>query len=695
MKYINVILVIIALLSNQLIFNAENTILINNNEKSNEQKEKTLELNSMQEWNNHLELLTIKGEYWNATDNVPNDKWQYDTFDIAEKIIKEDKNSVEMLKTSFFDAIKTKIALEKGEFTKETTTLISDFDKRIESILLPKESEQVPKEIIVTPLTPEIIMTSVVAPELNKEVAPVETETSSPTTEVPTMVAQKTDSLQPKNLKSEWKEVLESVKQDESIAASLNKAYDLTRELLLAGQTNPAELEKEFNDALTIRMLQKKLDPTVVNNERSHFKMNIVQQLQPSIDQSVPHSTILPMHTPISTEQERVIQQRQKEALEKLQEEYAQKDMKLKEEWQKQNQKEEQERLKILAAAAKAEQEGALAKEKLQQIHYSVQAKKERDHLIEEKLKEELAQIAKAREELSKNIQYMAEEQKDTAEKGLLSTFTDAISNWWYGPHAKKPTELTTKEQEKFLTALVQNTKNPEHAKQTFKEFQQILLNFHAIQWWNPEKGMPNSNWIHRMQILMKEIVIEHKIMAMEELANIIESVIRTKVRNYPKIIATIKKLTQEEQVKQKQHILEAQARLERKREKKEQIILAQQKRKEAEENKIAEEKKQKSNIIQYKKEKDEWYDLLYQVASNKKATNEDNSAHTQQALQKSQSLLQLATNIPTKNKSALSQKLKQKFSVALLEQQKNNYNDLNIYHNMDVFNGGVNKIIE
>lgn len=690
MKYINVILIIIALLSNRTMFNAENTITLTNDEKiTTEQKEKTPELNDIQQWNNHLELLTIKGEYWDTADNVPNDKWQSDAFDIAEKIIKKDKSTAETLKTSFFDAIKTKIALEKGDFTKETTNLISEFDKTIENLLKPVEAIKEP-EIVSTPTMPEIVITPVIAQEPISEPAPVTTETpTAPQEEI--VATQPAQQAQPKDLKSEWKAVLESIKQDESVTSSINKAYDLTTELLLSGQGNPLELEKEFNAALNTRIDQKKLSPLaqdILNRQRAYFNMNIAEQLQsPAAQPSYP--MLPPSGMPMSIEQQRALEEQQKQALEKLQAEYAQIDTHLKEEREKQRKKEEQERI-VLAAAAKAEQEGALAKEQLQQIHYSARLKKEREEEFEKKRREELEEIRKAREELTKNIEQMAQAQKAAAEKGLFSTFTEAVSNWWYGPSAAKPAELTAKDQEEFLEALVQKT-----AKEKFKDFQQTLLNFNAPQFWDIQKEMPNDTWIQRMQILMKYIVIKHELISLDELAEIVENVIRTRVRNYPKIIAAIKKPTLEEQAKEKQVMLAKQDRTDRRRERKEQIMLAQQRIKEEEARKQAEENKKKENIMRYKSEKDGWYDLLYKVASNKKATHEDNNEHTQQALKKSQSLLHLAGEIPTKNKSALSQKLKQKFTVALLEQQKRNRHDLNIYHNMDIFNGGVNKMVD
>src|ERR1700742_164334 len=97
MKHLKVILIITALLSNYLIYNAENAIATNENinealieskenRESKENTEKIAEPSEIEQWNNHLELLTIQGEYWDAHNNVPNDSWEKDAFNLAEKV---------------------------------------------------------------------------------------------------------------------------------------------------------------------------------------------------------------------------------------------------------------------------------------------------------------------------------------------------------------------------------------------------------------------------------------------------------------------------------------------------------------------------------------------------------------------------------------------------------------------------------
>jgi len=212
------------------------------------------------------------------------------------------------------------------------------------------------------------------------------------------------------------------------------------------------------------------------------------------------------------------------------------------------------------------------------------------------------------------------------------------------------------------------------------------------------------------MQESVYDIVITYKILSSEQVSSIIRNVLETSKkissRNIDKIIMTVEQPTQNQLKKAAQEKEQEEQKKQQRKEEQEKLIAEQQKIKDEQERIEAEKEqhlahieaenqKQAFNITQYKSEKDGWYDILYNIASNKQATQQSNHDHTQQALQKSQSLLQLADAIPTKNKTSLSQKLKQKFSIALLEQQKRNNHDLNIYHHMDIFNNAINEMVE
>lgn len=123
--------------------------------------------------------------------------------------------------------------------------------------------------------------------------------------------------------------------------------------------------------------------------------------------------------------------------------------------------------------------------------------------------------------------------------------------------------------------------------------------------------------------------------------------------------------------------------------------MLAQQRIKNEEDRIEAEKKKQLMAAADYKNHKKEWNQLLAQISNNTQATTQENHAHTTEAIKKSHALLNLASAIPSKNKHAVSQKLKQKFTVALLDQQRDNDEKLNIHHYMDHFNKEINRVIE
>lgn len=692
MNHVRILLITIALLNTFYSYNAE--IADNKTETESKTEEKT----DLQKWNEHLDLLTIKDEYWDSSDSTPLTSWQNTAFELATNIIKKDKDLANTLKTSFFDAIKTKIALEKGEFTKETTNLIAEFDAMIEAQLTPAVVET--KEITPTPVTPE----ATPAPEPISEPAPMtysQPETSTTTQDTTSTTAINEADQAPQNVKSEWNTVLESIKSDDNIGNSINRAYELSRDLLLSGY-DPRVLEKDLNAALETRMIQKKIHPNVIKNEMNYFKMNIAQQVQPSFVETTagkpakePIAKQQPMPQDLvaqaAQEKERKEQAaKEKMELEKLQKAYAEKDKEL----EQQRKKEEQERMKLLAAAQKAQEEGTLAKE---QVHQLALTQKKLKEEYDKKREEDLAKVKKAQDDLAEHMKQAMLAQKEEAEKGVLST----LSDWWYGTSAQKPTELSAEQQKTLLKQIV--AKVPKNlrpaAKETYKKLQDTLLTFNSPQNWNENKAMPNQNWIDQMNRLLHEIVITYEIMSLKKITTDIAYALlasgKMSKEKINKIIEAISLLTKDTQAKLKQQEDAQQVLNQQRKDKKEQIMLAQQRIK-AEEDRIVEEKKRKKQAaVTYRDEKKQWYELLGKVAQNRQATAQENHAHVQEAVKKSQTLLQLAHDIPDKNKASIGQKLKQKFSVALLEQQKNGNGPVNIYQTMDVFNNEVNKMMD
>jgi len=460
MKYVKIFLIIVALLNSYSIYNQDTLLpeIITHAENTfpaeSDIKTKVEEPTHIQKWNDHLELLKTDADYWDTATNNPISYWRNTAFELAEKIINENSSMADMLKTSFVDALNAKTTKfndisdlidEFKEFIKEK---IAAKEKQVEQS---KEIEPIPAPIISEPITnPEPIIEPVSVP--------VETPSSSPET-APT--SQITETTQPKNLKDDWQTVLKSIEEDENGVAAIDKAHELTTKLLLSGRIDPQDLEYEFNRALTNRMRKKKLNPNIVDKERSYFKMRIAEHMQP-IESKVGAYPVHSATSPLNKEQ-----QNERLARRALEEEYAQKDAQAREELEKKRQKEE-DRMKILAAAQKAEEENIITKEQLRQAHYSAQLQKEREAEIERAHKAEIQKMKNAQEAISQNIQQMAQAQKAESEKGMFSAFTQAVGSWWYGQESQKSTELSAKKQEELINTMVQGTKDPEAAKKYF-----------------------------------------------------------------------------------------------------------------------------------------------------------------------------------------------------------------------------------
>jgi hypothetical protein len=375
---------------------------------------------------------------------------------------------------------------------------------------------------------------------------------------------------------------------------------------------------------------------------------------------------------------------------------------------EKQQKKDKEQNMIELKALMQAQEEGKRTK---QELHASIQEQKDRAAVLTKKHAELAAEMQEIR---AKYAQQLAAAQKPAAAtapapaKGIFSAITDPLYNWWYGTNPEEqatanvgPTmsEKQKKEQENILNAMVVNSPDRDAAKATLKEFDQQLLAFTTAEYWDGLHKRPNALWIKQMQPIVKDIVIKHKIMPLKTVGEIVEqSMIASKAmsdKNIQKMIVEIGIKVQEVYAEQQRQREAEEQRAQLKREKKEQKLFAQQRIKEEQARIQAEKERRIQVVASYKNQKKEWHDFLAGIGQRKSATEQDNHKLTQEALAKSQSLLQLAGEIPNKNKAELSQKLKQKFSVALLDQQRESDNIVNIHKNMDTFNQEINKILD
>lgn len=700
MNYVRTILITTILLSTYNLHNAETTTDIQSTvqpiESSTPEEPKVVQATEQEQWDKHLQLLS---ENWDKTNNIPTGDWLQEAITLAKAVVKKDNSLVATVKSAFLDAIND----QKTKLTSGIISLIKEFDDAIDpqaaKVETPKPQEEdktiTPIETAIVPEEKKVEPVVEAAP-----IQPVETnvaststeESSSSTTTAPTTTEQE-NTTKPKDLNSEWNELLDKIKTDQDIDALLTRVYEVARGLLRLGHS-PAALENKFREAITTHTARGKtgINQNIIDNEINNFRLNVTQRNQTAYyDQS------MQQFPPMLSPQDALTQ----EQFEQLQKEYAEKNALAKEEVKKQKQEQEKKAMALRAAILKAEESG---KRSQLEVHKLTLTLAEQEKAIAEKHKELEAQFkeeqAKMRKAFAKEMkQQIAAAQKAPAKKGII----ERISDWWNGPNPKKPTGLTQEQQEDLLGKIVQNTKNPPKARKDFEQFQQLLVNF-SNAWDQAGKMTPQSPWIKQMGSVVKTIVIEHEIMSLDDIANIIQQALESSGKisspeKLAKIIDLIKGPTNDYkgQIRAENQRKEnaKQQRIQRKEEKQQQILLAQKKIKDEKERIEREAQHLANSIAAYKNEKKQWHELLAQVSANKQASHHDNHAHTQEALKKSQSLLQLADIVPNKDKNALSQKLKQHFSVALLEQQKNNEKNTNIYHHMDIFNKEINKMVE
>ena len=669
------------------------------------------EQNISQDWDNHLSTL---GQYWDKTNNIPTDEWKTKAFELAERMLEKDKSASESLKTSFLAAINT----QTTQITQAIINLIKEFDDLISAKLssLETQTSQNKKEIpsveqskpgLAEEVKQEPIAESFPMPTENP-LAPgaPEGDTSQ------SSGATGTSEQQAENkLLQEWDEKIAGMRQGQGslneIDAMLYKINELAPQLVKAGKKTEPEIKKEFYDALEILGLKKHLPKSELLFRQDAFNRALSPEQYAAYDQEAQQLEQEAYQQGLVAEQERKLQ----EELKKFRQEMAAKEAIAQE---KRDKSEKQ----IQAALALAKEQGRISEEKARNLEMRTRA------LTEDLAAKGVSSLEttisikekKARETFSKTIQQqtaaakkLAEEQKAAAEQGIfgkaIKLVTDTASSLWYGTTptttSQALTQLEEQQELKSLEAyLASTTKGQDEIERIIKIWKKLQEVLRTV----PQSSDTNNmdKWIYTINILLRELVLTHHIISIDDACTKVKNALplssagqdsRKEIVNKIKTYLNdaewkIKTEKQQEETK-KMEILK------QKEEQQEQIRLVQQKIKDEEDRVKAEEKKQLAAATSYKDEKQEWKQLLAQLSQNKQATPEENNAQTLEAIKKSHSLFNLATAIPSKNEHSVAQKLKQKFTVALLEQQKPNENKINIHHNMDQFNKAMNKMLE
>lgn len=680
----------------------EPTILESTTETPETEEVIQQESSGMQEWNNHLSTL---GENWNAADNIPANSWKIKAFALAENALEKDKTIAETLKSSFLDAI--------NQQSPQINSALINLIKELDDIITAKLSSLEPQIIQEQPETPSLESQQPVIEEVKQEsvLDSFPTGTENPVAPGPegttTQTSDATNNTTPtsEQLLQQWEEQITAMRDARGnqyeTEATLSKINELAPQLLSSGNKTESDLQKEFHNALEILMLKKKLPPSEVALKKEIFNRALAPEryfaYEQQLEQEVYQQNLAAEQEMARQRTQRDIEARNKAEAERIAYE------------KKQKETEMLAKASILELKEAGKLEIAKAHEQVRALNAKLAAEKNREKIAEQKAQETFAKTIQQQTAGAKKV---AAEQKAAAEQGLLSKavkmVTNTASNLWYGAQAPTSQTMTQLEEQQelrdlktYLDSTQKDDKEKLTIKHTWEQFQKILhstpqvLNQHSMEL--------EKSWIEAVQQITKELVLTYGIISKEDICTKIRNILPLPSGTGPdyaaEIVHKIKTFLENAKAWQDASRKHEEAtklqQLEQRKERKERIQLVQQKAKD-EEDRI--ERKQKEQLLaasNYKKEKQEWKQLLAQLSENAQATQEANNAHTLQAIQKSHALLNLASAIPAKNKQAVSQKLKQKFTVALLNQQKLSDNTINIHHNMDQFNKEINKALE
>lgn len=659
------------------------------------QNAETTDSNSLDAWNNHLQSLKDQDEFWDTANNSPTDPWVTKAHSLAEEVLKKDTNLAETLKLDFANALNAKTT----KFA-DIMKIIEAFDNFIKQFLAASTPKA--EEIIPTPapvITPELVMSEpTIQPQPEPETSTSTQETTSSFTDTAsnTISSSSAQGSGTDSLDKEWKDLLEKVTKKEmdsiDVDGILQQIYNTAQQLRKDRDTT--KLRADFLNALQTRKYRG-------------------GQYQPNLNQALRDFDIAVGRTTAATEYESLSSQNNvqldpqlqlpqatsdqfSDELQNLREQLAQQDENARAEAEKQKEREKEllrKEIELKAATLQAQEASKAHENRFRSVDQALANLK--STLEKEKSEREAAQLQEQKL-LKENITKLANAQKAEAEKGLVASVMD----WWSG---SSKNQIEIKEQRKIIhDSFEKLAKQYSGSGPSLHQFETLLFNFEKPHYWDETNNRPNQKWVSEVQLILIPLIKTYTALTPDGAYELIKAVLRSKMTynaiemfvdnaiKKPTDTELLKFITAEKQ--QEEAILRV---AQQKKEKKERIALAQQKIKDEEDRVAEEQKRQLASAARYKNEKKEWYTLLQNMAQQANATNQDNNIHTENAIKKSQSLLQLAGDIPKKNKTAVSQKLKQKFTVALLEQQKNGEQSTNVHRNMDIFNNEVNKMVD
>ena len=341
----------------------------------------------------------------------------------------------------------------------------------------------------------------------------------------------------------------------------------------------------------------------------------------------------------------------------------------------------------------------------VQQPSVDIATQKIQKETAEKAKNEALRKIKEQQELLAKKMQVTAlqkaAEKKTESEKGIITSLKEKIFGKTETPEQRTVAELR-KEQDQLIEQMVQH-KFDRTAKDLIKTayhiFQETLVGFDRPEFWDIDRNMPNKKWMKTIIEALK-VLLKYDIMNLDTISTILKETLQTTskmtIKSYTDIMNEInaqlqnyiqqiekekieRKKQAEREMKQQQQELIEQGERERQR------IVVEELQKQEELHKQEQEKN--NTIKQFTSLELEWERLLWKITQDKSASNASNRKFTEQALKITKNMVKLLPQMPIKNKKDIIEKHIQEFTKALIAQQKNNDEHINVHHYIEIFN--------
>jgi hypothetical protein len=654
--------------------------------QTTEKKEAVLEKNDTTKWQDHLKTFLVKGAFWDSSSNSPTPDWINSTETIAEEVLTKDISQADELKTSFAATINEKfLTIEKGTNIVPIASLINTFNEKIDDVVKKLSGAKTTEE--KQPEKPQESTEEVPTP-IETVIPDAPSEQSASTEKIELTDEQKAANEQEKRnkkLKQQWIDCLESIKSEgtssDEVSGMIDEISIVVTQLIEQFPLELNSLKGEFLDAIKERHGKALIQFSEQSvQDITNLFDRIQEQQQIPVNMPMPAAPL--EKTPQKPAEQKISSNKQKQQLSNT-----------------------------------ATSQAFIIQEQVQDNSSVIAAQK---FAADQRSQAQKSLAAK----MQQAAQQKAELIKADAQRGILSSIAKAIlpESWTGGNEAEKIITTLLHEQMAEIDAILATEKHKNlsddsknQIKLAYELFQKTLLSINSqISESAKNKTLDRNKasdeelqkWLKTMA-KTSFILIKNDIMPFKEITQALKQTCKTygmsDARDDIKT-ALINAIKIETEKQQKIDLAEA----------KKQQKIEDEKRKEIE-NKRLEEKRKQQELLDLERTKIEeeqrkefnkkvafdtfehlksaWVELLKEIAYNTAASAEQNKVWTTDALKITQDMIKLIPVMGMNNQPELITKHKIDFSRALLAQQENNTEKINIHANMDIFNKSVHEL--